>query len=140
MCNIVQQFKPKAECTFGNANEINRLNRVLCCSVLTTLSIKLFEHGSPYLAGSVTLIRLNLNFMLFFPLVARHGSGKMTFVSGAVYEGQWQYDKSSGYGTLKFPDGTIQQGTWKEGSLDGCVIFTWPHGVTEYREYGQGGG
>lgn len=108
--------------------------------MLITLSNKLIEHGSLYLAGSVTLIRLDLNFMRFVSLVARHGSGKMRFVSGAVYEGQWQYDKRSGYGTLKFPDGTIQQGTWKEGTLDGCVIFTWPHGVTEYREYGQGGG
>lgn len=78
--------------------------------------------------------------MLFVALVARHGSGKMTFVSGAVYEGQWQYDKMTGYGTLKFPDGSIQEGTWKEGSLDGRVLFTWPHGVTEYREYEQGRG
>ena len=57
------------------------------------------------------------------------------FSSGAVYEGQWQYDKMTGCGTLKFPDGTIQEGTWKEGSLNGCVQFTWPHGVTECREY-----
>ena len=78
--------------------------------------------------------------MRFVSLVARHGSGKMTFVSGAIYEGQWQYDKMSGYGTLKFPDGAIQEGTWKEGLLDGCVLFTWPHGVTEYREYESGGG
>jgi len=59
----------------------------------------------------------------------------MTFSSDAVYEGQWQFDKVTGYGTLKLPDGTIQEGTWKEGSLQGCALFTWPHGVTEYREY-----
>ena len=65
----------------------------------------------------------------------RHGHGQMTFSSDAVYEGQWQFDKVTGYGTLKLPDGTIQEGTWKEGSLQGCALFTWPHGVTEYREY-----
>lgn len=64
----------------------------------------------------------------------------MTFVSGVEYDGQWQYDKMTGYGTLKFPDGTIQEGTLRDGSLDGCVLFTWPHGVTEYREYRRGQG
>ena len=59
----------------------------------------------------------------------------MIFSSGAVYEGQWQFDKMTGYGTLKLPDGTIQEGTWKDGSLHGCAVFTWPHGVAEYREY-----
>ena len=78
--------------------------------------------------------------MQFVVLAARHGNGKMTFTSGAVYEGQWHYDKRNGHGTLKFPDGTIQEGTWKEGSLDGRVLFTWPHGVTEYREYEQSRG
>ena len=34
-------------------------------------------------------------------LFARHGHGKMTFVSGAIYEGLWQYDKMTGYGILK---------------------------------------
>ena len=68
-------------------------------------------------------------------LVTRHGRGKMMFSSGAVYEGQWQFDKMTGYGTLKLLDGTIQEGTWKDGSLHGCAVFTWPHGVAEYREY-----
>jgi len=57
------------------------------------------------------------------------------FSSGAVYDGQWQFDKMTGYGTLKHADGSIQEGTWKEGSLNGCALFTWPHGATEYREY-----
>ena len=57
------------------------------------------------------------------------------FTSGAVYEGQWKFDKMTGFGTLKLPDGTIQEGTWREGSLHGCTVFTWPHGVSEYREY-----
>ena len=78
--------------------------------------------------------------MRFVSPVTRHGSGKMTFVSGVVYEGQWKYDKMSGYGTLKLPDGAIQEGTWREGSLHGCVLFTWPHGVTEYRDCKQDGG
>lgn len=59
------------------------------------------------------------------------------FSSGAVYEGQWQYDKMTGYGTLTLPDGTVQEGSWKDGCLDGCVQFTWPHGVTEFREYNE---
>ena len=73
-------------------------------------------------------------------LFARHGHGKMTFVSGAMYEGLWQYDKMTGYGILKLPNGTIQEGTWNDGSLDGITLFTWPHGVSEYREYKQSQG
>ena len=72
-------------------------------------------------------------------LLIRHGCGKMMFSSGAVYEGQWQFDKMTGYGTLKLPDGTIQRGTRKEGSLQGCAVFRWPDGVTEYREFGGSG-
>ena len=64
----------------------------------------------------------------------------MLFSSCAVYEGQWKYDKMTGYGTLKLQDGTIQEGTWKEGSLNGCAVFTWPDGATEYREYEARGG
>lgn len=72
-------------------------------------------------------------------LLTRHGIGKMMFSSGAVYEGQWQFDKMTGYGTMKLPDGTIQRGTRKEGSLQGCAVFTWPDGVTEYREFDSNG-
>ena len=71
--------------------------------------------------------------------LTRHGIGKMMFSSGAVYEGQWQFDKMTGYGTMKLPDGTIQRGTRKEGSLQGCAVFTWPDGVTEYREFDGSG-
>ena len=77
----------------------------------------------------------NFRYMENDIFLTRHGNGKMVFSSGAVYEGQWQYDKMTGYGNLKLPDGTIQEGTWKEGSLQGCALFTWPHGVTEYREF-----
>ena len=72
-------------------------------------------------------------------LLTRHGIGKMMFSSGAVYEGQWQFDKMTGYGTMKLPDGAIQRGTRKEGSLQGCAVFTWPDGVTEYREFDGNG-
>ena len=67
--------------------------------------------------------------------LARHGRGNMMFFSGAVYDGQWKFDKVTGYGTLKLPDGSIQEGTWRDGKLHGCAVFTWPHGVSEYREY-----
>ena len=62
------------------------------------------------------------------------------FVSGAVYDGQWRFDKMTGYGALKLPDGAIQEGAWKDGVSHGCTLFTWPHGVTEYREYDSGRG
>ena len=61
----------------------------------------------------------------------------MYFTSGAVYDGQWKFDKMTGYGTLKLPDGSIQEGTWSDGKLHGCAVFTWPHGVCEYREYDE---
>ena len=64
----------------------------------------------------------------------------MLFSSGAVYEGQWKFDKMTGYATLNLPDGTIKEGTWRDGSLQGCAVFTWPDGANEYREYEAGRG
>ena len=61
----------------------------------------------------------------------------MYFTSGAVYDGQWKFDKMTGHGTLKLPDGSIQEGSWRDGKLHGCAVFTWPHGVCEYREYDE---
>ena len=62
------------------------------------------------------------------------------FSSGAVYLGQWQFDKMTGYGVLKLPDGAIQRGTWRDGFLHGCALYVWPHGAIEYREYDAGRG
>lgn len=59
------------------------------------------------------------------------------FFSGAVYDGQWKFDKMTGYGTLTLPDGSVQKGTWRDGKLHGCAVFTWPHGVSEYSKYDE---
>ena len=69
--------------------------------------------------------------------LARHGRGNMMFFSGAVYDGQWKFDKMTGYGTLTLPDGSVQKGTWRDGKLHGCAVFTWPHGISEYSKYDE---
>jgi hypothetical protein len=35
----------------------------------------------------------------------KHGVGKITFVNGEVFEGQWEYDKIVGEGRMTLPDG-----------------------------------
>ena len=62
----------------------------------------------------------------------------MTFLSGAMYEGDWLYDKMHGMGKMKFPDGAVLEGVWCENEPQGCGVFTWPNGGRQYHEYRHG--
>ena len=49
----------------------------------------------------------------------RHGHGKMKFVDGSVYEGQWGSGEQHGSGTLVAADGKKEVGEWKQGQMQG---------------------
>lgn len=47
------------------------------------------------------------------------GQGKLTWSSGAVYEGQWENDRRNGQGTLTYANGYVESGTWKNDEFMG---------------------
>lgn len=74
----------------------------------------------------------------------RHGVGKLTFLDGSTYFGEWAAGKKSGKGKWTFPNGTYYDGMWVNDmqhgkgeykQADGCVIqASWENG----RLHGEG--
>ncbi len=48
-----------------------------------------------------------------------HGKGKLVWVDGRSYDGEYEYDKKYGYGTFTWPDGRKYSGYWKDGKQHG---------------------
>ena len=44
-----------------------------------------------------------------------NGKGKITWVDGKVYEGEYKDDKKHGYGTFFWGDGRKYTGYWADG-------------------------
>lgn len=51
-----------------------------------------------------------------------HGHAKVTFASGAVYEGGFDHGVFCGTGVYSWPDGSFYQGGWRSNKMhgDGC--------------------
>ena len=47
----------------------------------------------------------------------RDGQGKMTFLDGRIYEGEWKNREINGFGVMKYPDGVIYEGDWLDKKL-----------------------
>ncbi|KAG1672921.1 hypothetical protein FOA52_012366 [Chlamydomonas sp. UWO 241] len=58
------------------------------------------------------------------------GRGKVTLVTGAVYDGEWANGHMHGTGTLVFPDGLAYEGEFAESHMEGRGVLTWPSGET----------
>ena len=80
---------------------------------------KTYDDGSKYV-GSVNAANEK-----------KHGKGKLTFVDGFVYEGQFKNDKYHGKGTTIGTDGMKYIGNFKNGEYNGKGTLTFPDG-TEY--------
>lgn len=50
------------------------------------------------------------------------GSGRAAFVSGAIYEGQWDAGCMHGVGRLGFPDGMVYQGDFFKNTITGTGV------------------
>ena len=66
-----------------------------------------------------------------------HGVGKLTWSTGAVYEGEWLNNKINGSGTYKKADGSVYVGSWKDGMKNGTGLLTWMNGDVYEGEYMQ---
>jgi MORN repeat len=42
----------------------------------------------------------------------RHGKGKMTYLNGDVYDGDWRFNMKSGKGRMDFINGDVYDGGW----------------------------
>ena len=69
----------------------------------------------------------------------RQGKGKMSYVSGNMYEGPFLSNKFHGhYGIYKWSDGDTFKGEWKAGERFGVGIFTKADGTVFYSNYDNG--
>ena len=48
-----------------------------------------------------------------------HGRGKLSWVDGSLYEGEWKNDMSNGKGRLIHSDGDVYEGEWVDGMAHG---------------------
>ena len=68
-----------------------------------------------------------------FPKVTtslRHGTGKYTFASGVVFEGDYVEGKKRGAGVMTFPDGGKYEGAFDDDCMQGEGVFNYPSGDT----------
>ena len=69
----------------------------------------------------------------------RQGNGKMTYVSGSIYEGGFVDDKFHGdKGSYRWSDGDEYEGGWKDGERQGVGVFRSADGTVEYSIYEMG--
>jgi hypothetical protein len=68
----------------------------------------------------------------------RSGKGKITYQSGAVYEGGFVNNKYEGEGTYTWDDGDEYVGEWKNGERNGKGTFTHSDGTVELSIFDNG--
>ena len=56
----------------------------------------------------------------------RQGRGRMAFLSGDVYLGQWHADMHEGEGEMTYADGRRYSGGWRGGVFHGQGVCSWP--------------
>src|SRR5690606_30923060 len=56
----------------------------------------------------------------------KHGKGKMIYASGNYYEGDWKFDKKSGYGDMNWlTTNEVYKGFWEENLQNGFGVHLW---------------
>ncbi|CDW86499.1 2-isopropylmalate synthase [Stylonychia lemnae] len=88
---------------------------VLLNKLIAGLLDKLNEAGSQY-TGDLNAEGL------------RHGSGKLVYIDGSVYNGAFKNGQRDGYGELTLKDGTLYKGQWKNGKKHGEGKLIHPDG------------
>ena len=64
----------------------------------------------------------------------RHGKGTQYFEDGSRYEGDWEYNRRSGYGVIYHEDDSLDfEGYWKFGEPDGQGTQYWKNGSICYK-------
>ena len=58
----------------------------------------------------------------------RHGKGRVVYIDGTYYEGQWFNGKREGWGEQRYSDGTLYKGEWKNDHKEGFGKIYYPNG------------
>ena len=66
-----------------------------------------------------------------------HGEGKITFISGGIYDGYWENAKMHGKGSMYFDDGGNYVGDFSNDEMTGEGIYTKKTNELEYIENGN---
>jgi uncharacterized C2H2 Zn-finger protein len=61
----------------------------------------------------------------------KHGNGKMIYISGKIYEGQWKNGKKDGNGKMIYTNGDVYEGEWKNNKRQGNGILIHKDGTEE---------
>ncbi|KAJ1461502.1 hypothetical protein M885DRAFT_432434 [Pelagophyceae sp. CCMP2097] len=69
---------------------------------------------------------------------ALHGPGKVTFATGAVYEGAFSQGRFAGEGSYSWPDGARYVGSWRDGKFHGKGCYTDAEAVNWAGQYHNG--
>ena len=67
-----------------------------------------------------------------------HGPGRMQYVSGHVYDGNWKDGCCDGMGRFTFPDGQEYEGEWANGKRHGRGKLRLPNGDVMEGEWERG--
>lgn len=59
--------------------------------------------------------------------IVKQGKGKMKYLSGDEYEGNWDDDMKNGYGVMKYSNGFTYKGTWLNDKKHGNGILIGPN-------------
>eukprot|EP00347_Sterkiella_histriomuscorum_P011997 403370285 len=59
----------------------------------------------------------------------RHGKGRLTYIDGSFYEGNWVNGKKEGFGLSKSRDGIQYEGNWLNDMKNGEGVLTLPSGA-----------
>lgn len=74
----------------------------------------------------VDLFHLRTVYTGEFQFGFKHGKGKMAYVSGNYYDGDWKYDKKNGYGEMYWlTTNEIYKGFWEENLQNGFGTHIW---------------
>ena len=65
----------------------------------------------------------------------RHGKGKVSYLTGNYYDGNFVNDKFEGEGTYHWYDEDEYEGAWKDGKRHGIGIFRTVNGCVDYHMY-----
>lgn len=65
----------------------------------------------------------------------RHGKGKVIYIDGTYYDGNWFKGKKEGWGEHLYADGTIYKGDWKNDQREGLGKIHYLNGNTLYGSY-----
>ena len=68
----------------------------------------------------------------------RHGKGKITYIDGSTYDGEWKNGLRDGLGEQHYKDGSIYRGNWKADQQNGEGKIIKPDGEQVQASWEQG--